>query len=66
MQLGKILSILITVVGALDLFFAYKRMTSGFGKVMMKFDKIEEVTMVLLISGIVCLAVGILQLIDKR
>ncbi|HBD94620.1 MAG TPA: hypothetical protein DDY71_16605 [Spirochaetia bacterium] len=66
MNLSKIYGAIIVLVGAMDLFFAYKRLSSGFGKFMSKFDKIEEVTIVLLISGVVCLVFGVLELLDRK
>lgn len=66
MQLSKIYAVLVTLTGAVNIFFGYKRLTSFSGKILSKFDKIEEVTLVLLISGIVCLVVGILQLADRK
>ena len=55
MNLSKIYGAIIVLVGAMDLFFAYKRLSSGFGKFMSKF-----------ISGVVCLVFGVLELLDRK
>lgn len=65
-MISKVFNIGLIVMGIVDLFYAYQRLTKGLGKVLQKFDKIEDITIVLIVSGIVCLGIGIYNLVTSR
>lgn len=62
---NQITGIILLAVGGTDLFFAIRRINSAAGKLLNMFNKIEEIALVLLISGIIVGILGILKLLDK-
>lgn len=66
MPMKKIYGVILLVIGAVDLYYAILKLTSGAGKALAKFNKVEDMAVVLLVSGIGFLALGVLKFLEKR
>ncbi len=63
---NAVTGIILMIIGGADIYFAVKRLNSFAGKFLAAFNKVDEITLVLLVSGVIVVLVGMVKLFDRR
>ena len=63
---NAVTGIILMIIGGADIYFAVKRLNSFSGKFLAAFNRVDEITLVLLVSGVIILLVGMVKLFDRR
>lgn len=63
---NAVTGIILMIIGGADIYFAVKRLNSFAGKFLAAFNKVDEITLVLLVSGVIIVLVGMVKLFDRR